>query len=698
MAAHLHFYDGIPTTEIHQVVINATKSLISLRNTDYSSVAARLIMQGIYREVYGDNIPLPFKQSLANSKYRPELLTQFSPSEHTQLAEHIDYSRDFNFTHSGIEQLLDKYCIYADGRLTEAPQDMFMAIAMDAFYDYPTNRMQYIMDMYDALSTFQISLPTPMMRALRTPSTDYASCVLVEVGDSIDSWTAGSEAIIKHTTSGAGVGFGVSNVATIGDSVKNGAISHAGKIPLLKYLNASINAATQNGRRGSGTAFINFFDPEIMTILGIKSPRTEVNKRIQELSYGVKLNKLFFDRIRDNGVISLFSPRQHKQLCILLDSDDIDGFIELYEQLEQSNSYHSQIAAREFAEQFVTDVFEQSSHYLMFSDNVNTNTPYKEPITQSNICTEIMVSTKPVSALTPDSPDIGVCILSNVNQAAVHIDRLPHVTNLLVRMLNNVIPRQVHPTPQANAFVRDYAALGVGFSNHAYWLAANGWLYGNPTALRAHDEWMEHFQFGLLTASCNVAKEFGPAPMFDRTTYSDGIMPFHRCTQTGLVPSDHPSCEWKELFIDIKQYGLANTSLSSIPPSETSSVVGGQTASLDPIKKLITIKDSKTTTLVQLAPEAYRLADKYDIAYDRPINRDYLKHVAVTQAWIDQSISAVLHYNPELYPEDKIPMKEILSDWAFAHKFGVKAIYYVNTKAGDSDDEPITCAGGGCSV
>jgi ribonucleoside-diphosphate reductase alpha chain len=705
MAARLHFYDSIETREIHQVVIQTTKNMISLRNRDYSKMSARLLLQQVYKEVFNSIEPYSLANMIDTNVnklhlWKPELYLEFTSEEKATLNNAICHNRDFLFELAGLEQLLDKYCIFNNGIVIESPQHMFMAIAMDVFYDkYKLKRIERIIDMYNALSLFHISLPTPMMKTLRTNSADYASCCTISMGDTLDSWCEGSSAIMKHTAAAAGIGCDVSSIASIGDHVKQRSIIHSGKIPVLKRINADINNCQQNGRRGSGNIFINFFDPEIETIMSIKSPRTEANKRINDLKYGIKFNQLFYDRVKSNGVISLFSSRQQPELHDALHSGDNKTFKLLYEKLEAEEAYSSQISAREYMDMFISERFENGIYYPMNVDEVNANSPYHEPITQSNLCMEFLSPTKPLSSMRPDDPSIGICVLSNINQATVGINELPHYTELLVLMLNNIMHRQNHPTTEANSFIDAYTALGIGFSNHAYWLAKHGWKYGEQEGLNALTEWMEHFQFNLLSASNRISIESGPCARFNLTTYSDGVMPFDRCNANAakLTPDVDLTCDWDTLRESIMRYGLANATLSMLPPAETSSVIGGMTSGPDPIRDLLTVKGSKTTAIYQLAPECLELADKYDFAFDRNITPDYLKNIAVIQTWIDQSSSANTYYNPELYDDNKVSMADITRDLFLAKHLGIKTLYYNNTKSTESDNAS-GCEGGGCAV
>lgn len=698
MQSKLHFFDGITTSYITDIFIKTCDDLADLRNINYDKVARNLKLQKLYKHVFNSITPpslIEFLEDRVKYRHYSAYLLNQDGIDYEALEAAIDHSRDFTFTSSGLDALVSGYgvCKY------ESPQFMLMAIAIDIFRDYHFNKTEFIIDFYNALSTYEITLPSPEMRALRTYSTDYASCITFRVGDSIPSWDEGDSALLLHTVASAGVGVDIADIASIGDKVKNGLITHSGKLPIMKSINTHVQKASQNGRRGSATAYVNFFDPEIESVFALKSPRMPVEDRINDLSYGIKLNQLAYDRAIAGGVISLFSVRKVPRLYELFYSADVETFTKYYEECEAAELYTNQIDAQDFWERLVAvESTETSSYYIINIDEMNANSHITRPITQANICVEYMTGTLPLSSAHKDRPDIGVCVLGNVNQGIVGIDRLPKVTELLVRAQSHIMQRQVHPTSQANAYVRMYRDIGLGLSNHAYWLANNGWRYGQQEALDAHNEWMEHFSYGCHAASLQLAKELGAAPGFE---YHSKLLPIDRYKRTvdELVdPTLH--CDWETLREEIKLYGMYNVGLMMVPPSETSAGPSNQTTSLEPIKKPLTIMDKSGRNYKQFAPDCIRLIDKYDYAYDHNINKNFIKNVAVTQKWIDKGISANTFYNPE-WNNGKVLSSDILSDLFFAKYYGYKTRYYQNTKLPDEADNELAtgCSeNGGCSV
>lgn len=706
MQSKLHFYDGIKTSYILDVFIKVTYDMSSLRNINYDAVCKNLKIQKLYKHLYKGIKPCSLKEFIKGKEdiYNKNIYS-YSKEELDVLEKEIDHSRDFNFTASGLDAVIDSYGLKdSSGEPSESPQFIFMLIAMDAFRH---ENLDMVLALYEALSNFKVTLPTPEMKAFRTHSSDYASCCTIRMGDSIDSWNEASNAIVSHTVASAGVGISIVDIASIGDKVKKGLIKHSGKIPVVRDIDTSIAKASQNGRRGSGTVFFNFFDPEFESIMALKSPRTALDKRVNDLSYGICMHKLVYRRAKEGKDITLFSTRQAPQLVHGITNKEPDEFIKMYEKAEKQFPNNPKISAQDLFDIVANERFENSSYYIVNIDDANTNTPYLEPIVQSNICVEFLTPTKPLSRLLPDDPAIGICVLGNINQSAVPVEDLPHYTALLVKLQSSAALRQDHPTSQANAFVNGYRDIGIGFSNHAHWVAKNGWRYGNQEALNAHNHWMEHFSYGLIKASMELAKEKGPAPLFDKTNWNT-TFPQDRANKNAkaLISSNHnyKSPDWDKLRKDVNEFGMFNCGLSMVPPAESSSIPSNQNSSQEPIKEGLTIKDKQGFNHKQYAPDAIKYAAQYDYAYDRKnMTRDFFKHCAVTQMWIDKASSVNAFYNPELYPEEKVDIVDIVSDIFFAKKLGIKTIYYQNTKIKDPNGNIVqqeTGCGpnGGCSV
>jgi len=708
MSMNLHFYDGITTSDILDTTIKTCRDLSSLKSPDYDTMGARLVMQKLYKAAYQSTTPVSLMdyldQMISDGFYSDAVTDSFTELEIDVLSRYLDNGRDFTFTLSGIEKFIDSYFIRG---CNETPQMLFMAVAMDTFRDYHTDRLDYIKLLYDKLSRFEISLPSPEMTALRTDSTDYASCIIIRFGDMIRSWTEGKSALIKHTVASAGIGVDIADVASAGDLVKDGKIVHSGKVKLMRSLDADIQTSSQMNRRGQAVTYVNLFDPEIRHVLSLKSPRTAIEQRIQDLKHGIKISGYLYHRMAHDMPIYLFSSRQFPDVHNSFGTKDSQEFQIAYEAAIDTaladNPLHPYISGSELMELFASERFENGIYYIMNVDHSNTNSSWKKIVRQANICVEFLSPIEPIDEQFPDRPDIGVCVLSNINQATISIEQLPEACDLLVRMQSHIMLRQEHPTSQANAYVKTYRDIGIGFGSHAHWLAKNGWKYGEQDALEAHYHWMEAFQYHLMLSSTYLAEELGRAPGFADTTYSDLVMPHDRCSQSAMAELFPDGIElrqdWDYLRTRIGRFGMFNCGFSMVPPGETSSIIGNMTSGLEPIRDLMTIKSGKSISIKQIAPGYPEFSQSYDTAFDREITQDYLRHVAVTQMWIDKSISANTYYNPELYPNGKVPIKTLIRDIYFGYKLGMKTFYYNNVKSPDEFTiEQHACAGGGCEL
>jgi len=712
MATKIHFYDGISTKFILDATIKTTYDMSSVRYPGYDAVSRNLTLQKLYKNIYGGTAPLHIKEFVKDKEFRyNHRIYEGLELYGEELNNALVHKRDFDYSASGLNYVVENYGLTQDGEVAELPQMIYMLIAIDVYLE---EGLEKIIELYNDLSTFKLTLPTPEMNALRSvnssitvtlpfskktyfaPKIDYASCCLIRAGDNLDSWAETDKAIMKHTAASAGVGVDIADISSIGDLVKNGTIVHGGKVPVLDSIKAQINKSQQNGRRGSGTPYTNFFDPEIETILAIKSPRTEEKKRINELSYGIKVNDLFYERFLDNGVISLFSVRAVPGMLEAFYKKDTSEFRELYIQAEKDELYTSQIDARELMSIFGQEMLETSSHYIMNIDYANQNTTYRNPITQSNICVEDIVPTLPLDPKKPDDPAIGICVLGNLNQGKVSIEDLPRLTRQLVEMQTKLALKQVQPTSQANAFVKTYRDIGIGISNHAYWLAKNDWKYGDEEALYEFDRYMEHFQYYLVKASIDLVPKFGS---IDTTLIDiDKLKPSNRWNVD--IVGRALELDWDSLIERAKNEGITNAALSMIPPSESSSIPSNQTSALEVLRNLLTIKDKNGKNLKQFAPDITELMTKYDIAYDDPnINDRYLKHISVAQKWVDKGISSNRFYVPNKEVNKKIRMKKLIRDTLMIRALGLKTSYYVNTEIADGEvEEEYGCTGGGCNL
>ena len=720
LRSHLQFYNGIPTETIHETIIKAAADLISPESPDYQFLAARLAVFHLRKKAYGQFEPPSLVEHVTKlvnlGKYDKHIIEDYSNEELMLLDGYVDHWRDMTFSYAAVKQLEGKYLVQnrVSGEVYESAQYLYILVAACLFANYPKDsRLAYIKDFYDAVSSFKISLPTPIMAGVRTPTRQFSSCVLIECDDSLDSINATASSIVKYVSQRAGIGVNAGRIRALGSPIRGGEAFHTGCLPFYKYFQTAVKSCSQGGvRGGAATLFYPFWHLEVESLLVLKNNRGVEDNRIRHLDYGVQLNKLMYSRLVTKGYITLFSPSDVPGLYDAFFEDQAE-FERLYVQYEQNENIRKKsIKAAELFSLMMQERASTGRIYIQNVDHCNTHSPFDSkvaPIRQSNLCLEIALPTKPLSNIDDDKGEIALCTLSALNLGAINdLSELEHLSNLAVRALDNLLDYQCYPINAAKISSMNRRTLGIGVINFANYLAKNGKKYSDGSANNLTHKTFEAIQFYLLKASMTLAKEKGPCPLFDETTYSKGILPIDTYKQAIDNICDEPlHLNWEGLRNDIKQYGLRNSTLSSLMPSETSSQISNATNGIEPPRGLISIKSSKDGQLKQVVPNFDELKDKYELLWQMPGNEGYLQLVGIMQKFVDQSISANTNYDPARFPSRKVPMQLLLKDLLNAYKLGVKTLYYHNTRDGASethDDitsiekEDESCAGGGCKI
>ena len=685
----LQFYEGITTSEIQKVMIRSAADLISKDRPNYQYVAARLLLMDLRKWVYKQAKPIPFEYLVRNNIYKGVydkiLLDKYNTQELVYFGKHIDYDRDFKFTFAGLSQMVDKYLIQdrKTGELHETPQEAFMLIGMFMFMNYDKKvRKDFVIRLYNALSEFKISLPTPIMAGVRTPLRQFSSCCLIDVGDSIESIMHSNTAVGYYTSQRAGIGLNFGRIRGIDAQIRGGEVVHTGLVPFLKMYEATTKSFTQNSIRGGGsTSTLPFFHWEIETFIQLKNNKGNDENRVRRMDYSVALNKLFRERVRNNENITLFSSEETRELYRLFYSAEYDLFKEMYERFENDFSVRKKfVNAREFYLALLKERYETGRIYILNADHVNTHSSFKDNIYMSNLCQEITLPTEPLEDVNKSNGEIAMCILSNVNLGKLNsIDELDELTELLVRFLDELIDYQEYPVKVAEKSTKNRRSLGIGVSDVFNFLAKNNLRYDHKDGQETIHEYMERFQYGLIKASAQLAKEKGSCKYYNRTKYSDGIFPIDTYEKNmDEIVANNLKCDWESLRAEVKKYGLRNSALSAIPPAASSSIVSNSTPGVDPVRKLLIAKMSKYGPLKQLVPgyESYR--DNYPLAWDMD-NEEYLKFVAIFQKFIDQSISTNMYYDVAKYERNKVPVRDLIRHEGIAYKYGLKTLYYLNS-------------------
>jgi ribonucleoside-diphosphate reductase alpha chain len=702
MQSGLQFYDGITTEEIQRILVKSAADLISLETPNYTYVASRLLLYSLRKQVIHKLWDHPHfydhvKKVIELKLYDNEIFTNYQRKDFDRMENWVNHNRDYDFTYAGLRQVIDKYLVQdrSTNEIFETPQFMYMMISATLFAKYPKEkRMSYVKKYYDAISTYKINIPTPVMAGVRTSLKQYASCVLVDIDDTLPSIFSGDMAIGRYVAQRAGIGINAGRIRGINSRIRGGEVQHTGVIPFLKKFEATVKCCTQNGvRGGSATVHIPIWHQEIEDILVLKNNKGSEDNRVRKLDYSIQLSKLFYERFINEGDITLFSPHEVPELYEAWGTPEFD---ELYEKAERKISVtKKKVSAQALFFDILKERAETGRIYIMNIDHCNTHSSFKDRITMSNLCQEITLPTTPIQHIDGEG-EIALCILSAINVGKINKrDELESLCDLAVRSLDEVINHQKYPINAAEVSTKARRSLGIGYIGLAHYLAKKGFKYHQKLAWRQVDKLSEAFQYFLLKASNELAQEKGKCAYFDKTKYADGILPIdtYKKEVDEIVKRDY-SYDWEWLRKEIKKSGLRHSTLSAQMPSESSSVVSNATNGIEPPRDYLSVKKSKKGPLKQIVPEYQKLKNSYTLLWDMESNEGYINIVAVMQKYFDQAISGNWSYNPEHFENNEVPLSIMAKDLLTTYKLGWKTSYYQNTYDSKKDvDEPAHSVG-----
>ena len=706
MNSGLQFYDGMTTKEIQSILIKSAADLISLESPNYQYVAARLLLFQVRKNVFNTKWRhsriYPALQDIVirninSGVYDEKLITYYDDEEWDKLDDYMKHDRDFLFTYAGLRQIVDKYLVQdrSSGKLYESPQYMYMLIAAVLFKEYPKEtRLNYVKKYYDAISQFKINIPTPIMAGIRTPLRQFASCVLVDCDDSLDSIFSSDMAIGRYVAQRAGIGINAGRIRGLGSKIRGGEVQHTGVIPFLKKFESTVRCCTQNGvRGGSATVHFPIWHQEIEDILVLKNNKGSEDNRVRKLDYSIQISKLFYERFLKNEDISLFSPHQ---VPGLYDAYGTEKFDEMYEKYERAYSIpKTKVNAQKLFMELLKERAETGRIYIMNIDHCNSHSSFWEDeakISMSNLCQEITLPTTPLTSQRDEEGEIALCILSAINVGSMSNDfkEMPELCDLAVRALDEVIDYQHYPVIAAELSTKKRRSLGIGYIGLAHFLAKNKVKYDDEEAFKLVHRLTEHFQFNLLKTSVELAKEKGDCDGWSDTKYFGGQMPIdHYKKDVDEIVKPEYECDWESLREELTIHGVRNSTLSAQMPSESSSVVSNETNGIEPPRDYLSIKKSKKGPLKQIVPGYPYLKNFYTLLWDMKDNDGYIKIVAIMQKFFDQSISGNWSYNPENYENNEVPLSVMAKDMLTSYKYGWKTVYYQNTYDSKTEDEVV---------
>ena len=702
LRSNIQLYDKIEAYDIHELLIKSSSELISDHTPNYQFVAARLISYKLRKEVYGQYDPLPLIDIITKNVdlgvYDPAILSYYTNEELEELNSYIKHTRDDTFTYAGMEQFRGKYLVQ-DRRTKqcfETPQILYMMVAATLFAKETTNRIAWVKNYYDAISQFYISLPTPIMAGVRTPTRQFSSCVLIESGDSLDSINATSTSIVKYISKKAGIGIGAGSIRAAGARVGDGSVVHTGLIPFLKYFQSAVKSCSQGGvRGGAATVYLPVWHYEFEDLVVLKNNKGTEETRVRHMDYAFQFNKLMYERLIEGGDITLFDPNDVPGLYEAFFADQ-DKFKELYEKYERAYSIRKKtLPALEVFQSILTERKDTGRIYVMNVDHANKHGAFdveKAPIRMSNLCCEIDLPTKPLESHDDENGEISLCTLSAINWGLIDDTKdFEKYCTLAVRALDNLLDYQEYPIKAAENATMNRRPLGVGIINLAYFLAKRGLKY-NEEAFDLIDEYAEAWSYYLIKASMELAEEKCACWLSDETKYASGKLP--NDTYKGAVDNlvkRKSTLPWDSLRSALVEHGIRNSTLMALMPAETSAQISNSTNGIEPPRALVSYKQSKDGVMAQVVPGYHHLKNKYDLLWDQKSPEGYLKICAILQKYIDQGISVNTSYNPEHFEDNKVPMSLMIKDLVMAYQFGLKQLYYFNThdQSDDIKDEPL---------
>ena len=701
MNSGLQFYDGIETKDIQEILVRSASDLIDLDHPNYQFVAARLLLFGLRKQVFGSEwltkgYPTVLDHAFASASkdiYDKEILGKYNEEEWDKIDSWVDHDRDYLFTYAGLRQVVDKYLVQdrSSGEVYETPQFMYIMIAATLFQNYPEEtRLDYVRRYYDAISKHRINIPTPIMAGVRTPLRQFASCVLVDVDDTLNSIFSSDMAIGYYVAQRAGIGINAGRIRGINAKIRGGEVQHTGVVPFLKKFESTVRCCTQNGiRGGSATVHFPIWHQEIEDILVLKNNKGTEDNRVRKLDYSIQISKLFYERFINNEDVSLFSPHD---VPGLYDSFGTPAFDALYAQYEADDSVpRTSISGQELILDLLKERAETGRIYIMNIDHCNDHSSFKDKVSMSNLCQEITLPTDPLQHIDSTEAEIALCILSAINVGKLrNLDEMEELCDLAVRGLEELIDYQHYPVKAAHLGTLARRSLGIGYIGLAHYLAKQGEHYDDPGAWKLVHDLSEAFQYYLLKSSNQIAKEKGKCEYFHRTKYADGILPIdtYKSDVDEIVPNEL-KYDWESLRNDILEHGLRHSTLSAQMPSESSSVVSNATNGIEPPRDYLSIKKSKKGPLKQVVPSYASLKNAYTLLWDMPGNTGYINIVAVMQKFFDQAISGNWSYNPTHFEDSEVPVSVMAQDLLTTYKYGWKTSYYQNTYDNKTDfDEP----------
>ena len=679
--------EQVTTKELQEALI---RECLNQDTWEGSRMAGRLYASALSKELY-ETRKHPHIQELHKILYEKSIIIDtslyYTDEEYDEINKMLLHRKDYTYSHYAINQLVKKYSLKDRvSKITfETPQFIYMRVVMQTFLNYhKPDRLEKMKSLYEDLCYQRINVPTPYFANSLTANPNVASCSVMTCEDEAESIGVENTLAYTLTTAGSGVGAHF-KTRSLNDPVRNGLVKHAGKIPYFRAFANIMKSSTQGTRSGASTIHFPSFDPEINNLIRLKNPLTPLANRVRESDYSIGLNKEFIKRAILDKSFWLFSYKTNPELYEKFyhaDSQKFDSLLEQYSITDPDKV--KEVSASGLLSDVMTNRAETARLYVHLADTINKQTPYKETIYSSNLCQEIALPTKPYLThldLYNDEPEgvVAFCNLAGLNIPNIKDDEeYERACYNALLMIEHGIENNNLPFPALNANLKDYRSAGVGIVGLAYLMAKKGLSYTTQEGKDFIFEQAERYGYFVTKAATKITEEYGIAKRMDRNKYPEGWLPMDDASPAALaLTTKSLSYDWEALRNRIKSLGgLRFTSLMAIAPAESSSIACSLTNSIYPIRSLTLTKTSGDTTNKWVAPEATRLAKKYEIAWDIP-NFDHIDVYALFQIFMDQTISSDLY--SDRTKEVNISMAQMFKELAYMAKMGVKTLYYHNS-------------------
>lgn len=700
-------YSGCSTTDLHNAMIAAC---VDMETTQHLKMAGRLYIGALIKEVFGGLDKVLSVKQMYYKMVEEGLWANmsYSDSELDYLNTIINHSLDFEASLTEIKQITDKYAIVdrVSKQAKETPQFVYMRMAMGNMELMPPERrMEDVVKLYTYLSQKKINAPTPFFINLGTPKKQYASCCVTTTLDTAPSLAASDHIAYMMTCASAGIGHHI-KTRSRGSGVQNNKVVHLGKLPYYKVSQAVVGANLQSSRGGALTMHFNALDPEIMDLLNLKNVQTVDQKRIKDIDYSFGFNAEFARKVAKNESWMLVDYSVSPELYELMYEGDQAQFVALYNKIESDESIPKVfVNARDVVLKALKEGVETGRMYLHRTDEMNRHTPFKDKIYSSNLCQEIALPTSGYSSVSDlywygdVQGEIGLCSLGAIVLGNTQEHEYEDVAYYTVLMIDNVIEIMDYPFLQLAYTAKRRRSIGVGLTNLAYDMANKGLKYSSLSGKRYIHKVAERHSYYLHKASLRLAKERGVCEWINKTKYPEGWLPIDTANKNiDEVVSQPLMYDWESLRKEIiTNGGIRNSILEAHMPVESSSLASGGVNGLYPIRALKVVKTSGNNKNLFLAPKAEELKWDYELAWDIP-TKDMIDVYAVVQKFTGQAISADLYLKYGATAGDrKISARDLLEQFLYLTKMGLKTRYYVNSSTGVEEPES-KCDAGGCTL